>query len=294
MKEGEAEVIVCRPTKWFYLRAAAMTTMFAVFLVLFLKDWKVGWPKKNEVYYTFQAFKGAKEAFREHVEAGRSAAAWKEFVESQKIGFPGEEGILPAGVDPDRKWPELLADYERYRVALEEEGNKPVPPLWTLYTDQRGWSSNAPAKSYPKDKIDEQLYLGLGSGVLMMIGVFFLLRTSRRAMKVDGEAYFAPNGERIPFEDIFRIDKRKWESKGLAYLYYGDRDSPRKAKVDGMVYGQFKPEEGAPAEALFQRITSRFSGEVVEFASEDEGEPGGEGAAAPREGGDERRQERPD
>ena len=42
---SEVETIECRPTRWFYLRAGAMVLMFGVFLVLFLKDWKVGWPK---------------------------------------------------------------------------------------------------------------------------------------------------------------------------------------------------------------------------------------------------------
>ncbi len=60
---SNGEVIKCKPTKWFFVRAIAMVAMFAVFLVLFLKDWKVGWPKKNEIYYTFQAFKKAGEAF---------------------------------------------------------------------------------------------------------------------------------------------------------------------------------------------------------------------------------------
>ena len=248
MSTGESEIIECRPTKWFYLRAVAMVGMFAVFFVLFLKDWKVGWPKKNEIYYTYQAFKAAEEAFRSHQESGQGAESWKAFVGAQKIPFPDEEGVLPAKVDRDAAWPELLGDYEAYKAAAAE--SKATEPLWSEYTDERGWPSGIPPKSYDAGKIRGQLYWGIGSGVLMLVGVYFLVRTSRRTMKVDDEAFHAPGGERVAFDAIRRIDKRKWETKGMAYLYVGEGEGAlKKVKVDGMVYGQFKAEDGAPAGA---------------------------------------------
>lgn len=264
------------------MRAGAMVAMFAVFFGLFLKDWKFGWPKKNEVYYTFLAFQAAKEAFEKHEEAGGTAEGWESFARGQKIGFPKEEGLLPTGVDPDGAWPGMLADYEAYKRAYQAEGKKPTPPGWTGYTARRGWSSVTPEKSYPKKKIDEQLHYGLGSGVLLLLGLFFMVRTSRRSMKVDGEAFHAPNGVRIPFSDMVLIDKRKWESKGLAYVRYKAGGAVKKAKVDGMVYGQFKAEDGAPAERLFQRILQNFSGDLMELgdAGEEEGEAPEDSAAA--------------
>ncbi|MDB4493400.1 hypothetical protein N9227_00005, partial [bacterium] len=44
----------------------------------------------------------------------------------------------------------------------------------------------------------------------------------------------------------------------------------KKAKIDGMVYGQFKEEDGAPAEALFQKVLENFEGELIELVDEDE------------------------
>lgn len=282
---SEVETIECRPTKWFYLRAGAMVLMFGVFLVLFLKDWKVGWPKKNEVYYTYKAFEEAEKKFVEHEDRKATAEDWEAFAQAQVTGFPDGEGILPPGVDSSTRWPAILHDYAGYKQAQQEE-SKMTPPLWVSYTDERGWSSSIPKKSYEAAKIQEQLYYGIGSGVLLLTTGFFLVRTSRRTMKVDGEAYYAPDGKRILFSSICRIDVRKWGTKGLAYLYYREdgssEESATKSKVDGMVYGQFKQEEGAPAEALFQRILDNFKGELIEL-EEDEGEdpekPGGEEAA---------------
>ena len=36
-----------------------------------------------------------------------------------------------------------------------------------------------------------------------------------------------------------------------------------------MVYGQFRKENGAPAEALFQRILQNFKGELVELVEDE-------------------------
>ena len=46
MKDDDEELI-CKPTKWFLLRAAAMVVMFGVGAFLFFKDYKIGDPKKN-------------------------------------------------------------------------------------------------------------------------------------------------------------------------------------------------------------------------------------------------------
>ena len=253
-----------------------MALMFGVFLVLFLKDWRVGYPRKNEVYYSYKAFEKAEDKF---AEKQWSAQDWEQEAAAQKI-FPDPDVILPAGVSHDAKWPLVLADYEVYSKAVAEEGNKAIPPLWASYTDKRDWSSLMPKKDYDAGKIREQLYFGIGSGVLLLVTTFFLIRTSRRSMKVDGSAYYAPGGEVVPFDAIRRIDIRKWRTKGIAYLFscsesftpHGDpkRGSLQKVKVDGMVYGQFREEDGAPAEALFQRILQNFQGELVELEDEEQ------------------------
>ena len=250
-----------------------MVIMFGVFLVLFLKDWKVGWPTKNEVYYTYKAFEKAEELFS----GGEwTEEEWESEARKREI-FPAGDVVLPAHVDRKARWPLQLSGYEGYRIAVVEEGNKPIPPMWASYTHERGWSSAIPEKSYDAKKIQEQLYYGVGSGVFLCGALFFLVRNSRRSMKVDGEAFYAPSGERVAFGSIRRIDVRKWRTKGLAYLFFENASlsaepkggALKKCKVDGMVYGQFRKENGAPAEALFQRILQNFKGELVELVEDE-------------------------
>ena len=132
------------------------------------------------------------------------------------------------------------------------------------------WEAVEDAKS--KRKINEQIWAALVCFLLTGITLFFLIRTKGRVMKVDDEGFYPPGGGLIPFADITKLDKRKWETKGLATLTYKSGEEEKKAKIDGMVYGQFKEEEGAPAEALFQKVLANFEGELIELVDEDEEE----------------------
>jgi hypothetical protein len=95
-------------------------------------------------------------------------------------------------------------------------------------------------------------------------------------MKVTASGYSPPGGSEIPFAAMRKIDKRKWDAKGLAVIHYEEDGETKKAKVDGMVYGQFKEEDGAPAEVLFAQIMENFKGEIVEFVSDDDDDDEGE------------------
>ena len=262
----DEERIICRPTKWFFWRALAMLAMFGIFFVLFMKDWKVGYPKKNVVYYTYLAFEKAEEEFGAREEAGQSAGSWESFAKVQKTPYPEEDGLLPSGTDLQSPWLEELQDYAGYKAIFEAERNKAAPPMWIAYSDRQGWDSAPPEHGYDAGKIREQLYFGIGAGVLTLVALFYLIRTKGRFMMADGEGYHPPGKGMIPYKDLRRIDKRKWETKGLAYLFHEDPSGGlQKVKVDGMVYGQFREEDGAPAEKLFQHILRNFSGELVEL-----------------------------
>ena len=89
-----------------------------------------------------------------------------------------------------------------------------------------------------------------------------------RSIKVDDVALYPQEGGKVPYENMLRIDKRKWDNKGMAIVYYKEGGSEKKTKIDGMVYGQFKEENGAPAEKLFAKVLTNFKGEVLDYETE--------------------------
>lgn len=248
--------IICRPTKWFVWRALLMLVMFGGFGTYFLYDWKIGYPKKNYIVANYQAFTVAGQTWANDG-ARREPEAWKKFVSSQTIPFNGDQSLYPSDTDFEEKWPEILIKI----------GDSNSSELWKEYSKEKGWPQqiDPDEDGKSKRKINEQIWAASACFILTTLTLFFLIRTKGRVMKVDDEGYYPPGGVLIRFSDITKLDKRKWETKGLATLTYRAGEEKRKAKIDGMVYGQFKEEDGAPAEALFQRILANFEGELIEL-----------------------------
>jgi len=249
---------VCKASKWFIWRAILMLVMFGGFGLYFLYDWKVGYPAKNFIVTNYEAFSDAGNAWAENRDD------WEAFAAKQKIPFKEDRSLYPADTDFDAGWPEILADKEGMEGGNDEG-------LWKIYSGEKGWPQVIDLTEDFKSayKIREQLYAAIVCLLLTAICLYFFLRTRGRSMRADEDAFYPPSGEKIPFSKMTQLDKRKWETKGLATITYTDeKGESAKVKVDGMVYGQFKEEDGAPAEVLFQHILSNFEGELIELVEE--------------------------
>ena len=254
-----SERIVCKPTPWFLLRAAAMLLMFGVFSVLFFVDGKWGYRAKNLSFYVSEAFKSAASEF-DAKQNSMSPEAWREFASKQTVPFPEDHSILPEGTQVPMAWPEILHDYETVKASRSQEKNK----LFNDYRLTANIKKDAPEKAYDAGKIREQwvvfyLCLALTAGA-----AFVLLRTLGRSMAIDGEAFYPATGGKVSFADLNRLDLRKWDTKGLAFAWAGER----KFRIDGLTYGGFKKDEDEPAERLMRRLKENFKGELVEYVAE--------------------------
>lgn len=256
----DPESIVCKPTPWFLFRALIMLVMFSVFAGLFYVDASTGYRKKNEIFYLHRAFEQADKDFAQLNEQGTlSAAAWKKFAAQQSVAFPPDRALLPATLREPLPWPTLLHDFERMKRL---QGNL----LWREFTKERGMNATAPEEPYDARKIQEQWIVCAICLTLAAGAAFVLLRTLTRSLAADDAAITTPQGRRVPYTDLKTLDLRKWETKGLAFLDYDGSAGKGRIRIDGLTYGGFKPDNGAPAERLMQLIRSRFAGEIIEYA----------------------------
>lgn len=242
------------------MRAPLIILMFAVFSYLFYKDGYTGYRNKNEQYVMYQLFTIA--APRKVTSEGMDEERWKRELAEERITVPTtEEAPLPSTFDKEQKWPSLLRDNYALLVGSSDGGKS----LWTKYSGEKGWGEVPPEKLYDQEAINTQIYLAVFCGALAVIGLALFLRTLTRMMYVTDDAYVAPGGKVVPFSAMTRLDKRKWDAKGVAVIEYKDGDKTRKVKVDGMVYGQFDKSAGEPAEKLFSFILKNFKGELIEY-----------------------------
>jgi len=257
------EQIICKPTHWFILRAAAMLAMFGVFSVLFYIDGTSGYRKKNYEYYLHATFEPAtKEFARMNSDGALTAEQWKAFAEEQKVGFPADREVLPKDLKLPMFWPPILTNYEKVKPLQSHL-------LWQEYSGENELGKTPPEHPFDAKKIHEQIivfYICLG---LFLVTLFFLIRTMLRSIRADDEALTTVTGKRIPYNDMKTLDLRKWDTKGIALVDY---DGGR-ARIDGLTYGGFKKEHDEPAERLMKKIRSNFSGEIIEYTTVTEEKP---------------------
>jgi len=251
-------VIVCKVTPWFLLRAVAMLLMFSVFGFLFLKDGMVGYREKNLAYFSLKSFE---RAGSEAMAADQTAARWLAYAATQTLDFPENINLLPATTKPNTPWPAELRNFDALSRGKWHD-------QWLAYSKREKLAANQ-LELLDEGKIQGQFIAFSVCVVLTLVALFFLLRTLRRSMAVDALALTTPTGRRVTYDQITRIDLRQWKRKGLAFVFHGPDSPPRRARIDGMTYGGFKHEDGAPAEALMQRVLARFSGEIVDYVEEE-------------------------
>lgn len=279
---SNTQIIECKPSQWFKIRAVAVSAMLLFFSLWFFKDGYWGYRDKNEAVVMKQLFLAEDEAPAKNVDFAvraidefkkleYTAESWKTFASGQTIPVPEDKNLLPRNFDYNQKWPEEIVN------GYEELSQNKVLSLWKEYTNKTKIDFEPSEKLYEAGTIREQFIVCGICIALLLYALFISLRIMGRSMKVTPTGYSPPGGSEISFSTMFKVDKRKWDNKGLAVIHYEESGEKKKAKIDGMIYGQFKAEDGAPAEALFSQIMDNFKGEVVEFVSDDEDEEETEG-----------------
>lgn len=214
MSDSNSDPIECAVTPWYYRRMGAMTAMLLGFAGWFLYDGLVGWPNKNKVFREHERFEAIMKEREEFLSDGESTEeAWIAHAKTQKD--------------------DLLGAY-------------PLEDNWTSYTARLDRSDSKPKKFYDAEKIRKQFYWSGGCAAVGAVVLIIMLINRRRKLTADGASFTTPNGRKVPFSQVTRIDRRKW-NKGLAYVFYGESsENARKAVIDDLKF--------AGADQILQRV----------------------------------------
>ena len=216
------EPIVCHVTPWYYRRMGILTGMLVLMGLYFLYDGKFGYPAKNEIAAKKEWFDEVHLKSFEAAKAAGTLETWISEASAQK---------LPTGKNGE-------------------------PPRWVSYAAEKGWPEK-PHK-YTDREITEQFWWG-GATVLagLMVGLTLLLNR-HKTLRAEADHWITPEGKIVRFVDAFRVDKRKWDNKGLAYVWYrpGGEGKELKTIIDDLKY------EGAVQ--VLNRLLAHFKGELIE------------------------------
>ena len=222
-----SEPILCRVTAWYYRRMGMLAGLCLIFGLVFLYDGLWGYPKVVAVAQKKEWF--TKE-FLPSFEAAKKDGRLAQWIEDAKA-----KG-LPTGVDGDS-------------------------PRWKSYAAQNGWEEDP--KLYSDREIAEQFYFAFACFAAAVYTGILILLNRGKVLRGETDHWVTPEGVQVRYTDVFRVDKRKWEHKGLAYAWYRVQGGAEKrAKFDDLKF--------AGADLVLQRLLARFSGELIEKVSEPE------------------------
>lgn len=165
------------------------------------------------------------------------------FLYDFKIGYPREK-----------------VEYDKYWPVYQE--------MVTVNKDDKGWLAKAKENKWPetpkeKDwnyKLKEQLIWSIGTGIGGLALLAAYLRNKDRTLRAEADHLITPEGTRIPFASVTKIDKRKWDNKALAYLWWQDGTVTKKAVIDDLVF------DGAGK--VLDRLMLHFHGELIDLERE--------------------------
>ena len=222
MQTASSDIIECPVTPWYYKRMGLMAAMFLVFGLLFFKDGVYSWPKEAAMAAERERYQtDVLDAYDKARSAG-TLSTWQ-------------------------------AEAATQGIELNPQG-EPLP--WAAIAARKSWPEK-PKKRTPTE-IEQQFYWGYAmmTGVLIIGGL--LLRNRNKKLIGHADHFITPEGQRVNHADAFRIDKRKWEHKALAYVFYreGGAGSTRKAVIDDLKY--------AGAGQVLAALEANFHGELIE------------------------------
>ncbi len=154
-------------------------------------------------------------------------------------------------------YPKQRAEYLAYWPTYQEKGlNQKDDKAWRALARENGWPANPKEKDWDY-KIKEQFIWGLGTGAIGLAFLIAYLRYQGRVLRCDADSLTTPDGRRIPFASVTKIDKRKWDNKALAYLWWQDQNTSRKAVIDDLIF------DGAGK--VLDRLLAHFHGELIDL-----------------------------
>lgn len=230
------EVIICRVTPWFYRRMGILAAMLLFMGGYFLYDGKIGYRKDNAIA-------------------------------EEKAKFDGE---FLKSFDDAKNSGRLDEWIAKARADGKPSGENGEPPKWASYAAQRGWPEHP--KKHSEAEIFQQFEWGGAMLLLALVVLVHVLMTRGKKLIGHEQHMIMPNGAEVRFAEVYKVDKRKWDNKGLAYVYHRTGGASRRAVVDDLKY------DGAGR--VMDRLLDRFTGELIEKipdANEEESPPPGSG-----------------
>lgn len=125
-------------------------------------------------------------------------------------------------------YPATNKAYEAHEK-LKAEGREEE---WPELSRTQGWRLQPPEHPYDTGQIRQQFVMAGVSLAGSLFALGLLGMNLKRQLRSDDEAVYGENGNRVPLDAITSVDRKKWDSKGIAIAHYEDNGRRRKLVID--------------------------------------------------------------
>ncbi len=120
-------------------------------------------------------------------------------------------------------------EYAHAYDPLRELDSKDRNSQWQAITSEKGWPNRIPEKKAEEvaDSIVGQYIWGSLSFLAGFVALLYYLRSRGTWVEPTPTGLTTSWGQTLDFKDVSRLDKKKWETKGIAKVTYRDNSLSR-------------------------------------------------------------------
>ncbi len=110
---------------------------------------------------------------------------------------------------------------------------------WDALTAENGWTVGEPHNTADdvRSNINFSIALGVLCTAIAIPCIIWFFRTKGTWMEIDGSQISHSDGTKFDISQITRLDKKKWEKKGIAVAHYSDSDNTEQTfTIDDLKY----------------------------------------------------------
>lgn len=162
------------------------------------------------------------------------------------VGYPSQ---LPRG----EAWKKLLDD-----ESLDDAQRQ---SKWGEIAKEKGWSSNRPSKDEMPKSVHEKIiwnYVFMAISLAIAVPCIFLYLSNMGTwIEYDGSVLRNSKGQELNVSTITKIDKKRWEKKGIAIVHYSGKEGDSTFIIDDLKY------ERKPTDEILGDIESQVDPSMI-------------------------------
>ncbi len=132
---------------------------------------------------------------------------------------------------------------------LKEAGRESA---WPATAKRHGWDVTPPEKLHDEGDLMGQYVFGTVTLALGGCAIAWVAMCWKRTLRSDAEAVYGDTGVRVPFSEMRSVDRRKWDTKGIAVVLYERDGKKRRLVLDDYKY--------AGGEKILQEVEQYLEG----------------------------------